>query len=209
MTFTVLALDASRTAIGIATASCSLALGAVVPAIDPRVGVVASQAWTNPELRGMLLRAAAAGGSPATAIAGISAWDDEPGLRQAALLAVDGRGAAHTGADTSAWAGHRVSDGIVVLGNLLAGSHVLDAMQDGFVEHHGADELAVALVRALRAGDVAGGDARGRQSAALLVAPIDGVVRYDLRVDDHVDPVAELARLVSLRAADAVSARTA
>ena len=206
MTYTVLALDRDRTAIGVATASCALAVGAVVPALDPRVGAVASQAWTNERLRGRVLAAVRGGDSPAAALSRLESWDDEVELRQVGVLAVDGRGAAFTGRATTAWRGHEVDDGVVVLGNILTGPEVLGAMRDhlrlgGPDAPAGASQLAAARVGALAAGEAAGGDARGRQSAAVLVGAVGAdVLEYDLRVDDAADPVGELGRLVHLRA---------
>lgn len=205
MTYTVLALDRDRTAIGVATASCALAVGAVVPGLDPRVGAVASQAWTNPLLRGRVLGAVRDGDSPTAAVDRLGSWDDEVELRQVGVLGVDGRGGAYTGRATTAWRGHEIDDGVVVLGNVLTGPEVLRAMRDtlrvqGSDAPAGASELALALVRALAAGEAAGGDSRGRQSAALLVGSVGAEVpEYDLRVDDAVDPVGELARLVEVR----------
>lgn len=206
MTYTVLALDRDRTAIGVATASCALAVGAVVPGLDPRAGAVASQAWTNERLRGRVLRAVRDGDSPSAALSRLESWDAEVELRQVGVLAIDGRGAAFTGRATTAWRGHEVDDGVVVLGNILTGPEVLGAMREalrveGADAPAGASGLALALVRALAAGEAAGGDSRGRQSAAVLVGPVGAdVPEYDLRVDDAADPVGELGRLVELRA---------
>ncbi|WP_147917204.1 DUF1028 domain-containing protein [Ruania zhangjianzhongii] len=206
MTYTVLALDRDRSAIGVATASCALAVGAVVPALDPRVGAVASQAWTNERLRGLVLGAVHDGDSPAAALDRLGSWDSEVELRQVGVLGVDGRGSAFTGRATTAWRGHEIDDGVVVLGNILTGPEVLGAMRAGLRLNNsaapvGVDELASALVGALAAGEAAGGDSRGRQSVALLVGAVGAeVLEYDLRVDDAVDPVGELARLVDVRA---------
>ncbi|MBZ2195536.1 DUF1028 domain-containing protein [Occultella gossypii] len=204
MTYTVIALDRDRTAIGVATASRSLAVGATVPALDPAVGAAASQAWTNPRLRALLLDAVRTGRSPEQAIAAVGDWDDEPELRQAAVLALDGRGAAHTGRATTAWRGHLLHDGVVALGNVLTGAEVLEAMLASFshpAEPDGVHSLAQAMLRSLVAGQDAGGDARGRQSAALIAAEVGAdAPTYDLRVDDDTDPLARLADLVRLRA---------
>ena len=203
MTYTVLALDTTRTAIGVATASCALAVGAAVPGLDPKVGAVASQAWTNELLRGRVLAAVRSGDSPAAALERLEEWDDEVELRQVGVLGIDGRGSAFTGRATTAWRGHEVDDGVVTLGNVLTGSEVLGAVREALVSSApaGVDALAAALVGALAAGEAAGGDSRGRQSAAVLVAEVGAeVLEYDLRVDDTADPVAELGRLVRLRA---------
>lgn len=203
MTFTLLARSGAL--IGGATASKSLAAGNAVLAIDPAVGVVASQAWTNRALRGRLLAELAAGSSAADAVARIDEWDERPELRQIAALPLSGPGAAHTGEDVSTWCGSRVMTDAVAAGNLLAGERVLSAMSETIEAAASAVDpaaLARTIVAAMRAGDDAGGDARGRQSAALLIAAAGGEVVVDLRVDDHADPLGELARLVDLRAAD-------
>ncbi|KTR97961.1 DUF1028 domain-containing protein [Microbacterium testaceum] len=201
MTFTVLARDTRRGLIGAATASRSLAVGASVIAVDPAVGVAASQAWTNRSLRGRLLTAMREGGTAVEAVASVPSWDDGHALRQVAALAWDAPGAAWSGESITAWAGQVTTTDAVFVGNLLTGPEVLEAMAEAWSRGSGeADaELADRLIEVLRAGERAGGDARGRQSSALVVAsPEDTVV--DLRVDDHDDPLAELTRLRALSA---------
>jgi len=199
MTFTVLARDPASDRIGAATASRSLAVGASVIAVDPSVGVVASQAWTNRALRPLLLASLATGADAVDAVARVPEWDEGAPLRQVAALGWTGPGAARSGADISAWAGARTGMDAVFLGNLLTGPEVLEAMAAEWQASTGED-LADRLLRVLAAGDAAGGDARGRQSAALLVASRTDTV-LDLRVDDHETPLAELARLRALAAA--------
>lgn len=220
MTFTVLARDSGH--LGAATASRSLAAGNAVIAIRPGLGAVASQAWTNPALRALVLDEMESGGGALRAISRIPDWDDDVQRRQVLALPVAGPPAAHSGTAISPWAGHAIEGDAVVAGNLLAGPAVVEAMLERARRRpaalrDSADAAAVFaryLVAILAAGEAAGGDVRGRQSAAVLVAPLDpsaGVV-VDLRVDDAPDPIAELARLVELRAADLrdeVSARTA
>lgn len=218
MTFTVLARDIPAGLIGVAVASKSLAAGNAVPALRPGVGAVASQAWTNRALRALLLDALASGETAEAAVARVPEWDAQASLRQVALLPASGAGAARTGDEVSAWAGHRVLADAIVVGNLLTGSDVLARMADRVKSPRPSDDAPAAafahhLVEVLRAGETAGGDARGRQSAAVLVGDLDagGDIRVDLRVDDHDDPLTELTRLVTLRAADLrerVSART-
>lgn len=221
MTFTVLARDPRSGLIGAATASKSLAAGNVVLAIRPQVGAVATQAWTNGALRPLLLDELGAGRTAAEAVARVPEWDAQPELRQVAALPVSGAPAAWTGAENTAWAGHAVAADAVVAGNLLTGQAVLDAMLAVTERMPAVDDTVIApalfarrLVTVLAAGEAEGGDARGRQSAAVLVAipGEDAAVRVDLRVDDHPDPLAELSRLIDLRAADlleGVSARKA
>jgi len=199
MTFTVLARDSERERIGAATASRSLAVGASVIAVDPAVGTAASQAWTNRGLRGMLLNELGGGASAEVAVQRVPDWDAGEALRQVAALPWGGSGAARSGAEITAWAGARIAPDAVFVGNLLAGAGVLDAMAIAWADTAGAD-LADRLLAVLTAGEEAGGDARGRQSAALLVASRTETV-LDLRVDDHADPVTELARLRRLASA--------
>lgn len=201
MTFTVLGRDRLHGRIGAATASRSLAVGASVLAVAPSVGVVASQAWTNRALRSLLLDEMRAGTSAADAVARVPAWDDGSRLRQVAVLGWAGTGAARSGADITAWAGQRVKSDAVFVGNLLVGGEVLEAMAATWAATTGAD-LADRLLATLAAGDKAGGDARGRQSAALRVASRADTL-LDLRVDDHVEPIPELTRLRRLAGQDA------
>jgi uncharacterized Ntn-hydrolase superfamily protein len=221
MTFTVLARDVRSGLIGAATASRSLAVGNAVLGIRAGVGAVASQAWTNRSLRGRLLGELAAGVSASDAVASVPHWDDRAELRQVAALPVAGPGAARSGRDITDWAGDLVRGDVVAAGNLLTGADVLDAVVGSIqgmppIDPDRPDAAALfaqALVTALLAGERRGGDARGRQSAAVLVASVlpGGDARVDLRVDDHVDPLAELARLVALRGldlAERVSVRT-
>lgn len=221
MTYTVLARDRRAGLIGAATASKSLAVGNAVLALRPGVGVVASQAWTNRALRGRLLDALEAGASAADAVASVPDWDDRSDLRQVALLPVDGPGAAFSGRGTTVWSGDLVELDVIVAGNVLTGGDVLAAMMAVMqsrspIEVDSPDASArfgALLAASLRAGQERGGDARGRQSAAVIVATTghDADVRVDLRVDDHADPLAELDRLIDLRGddlRDRVSART-
>lgn len=211
MTFTVLARHPQSGLLGAATASRSLAVGNAVPAVRAGVGAVASQAWTNRALRGLLLDATDAGSGAAAAVGRIAEWDAGAPLRQALLLPARGAGAAHTGAETTPWTGHLVLEDAIVAGNLLAGPEVLDAMRDALAPLRGFDadspdaaaRFAAVLVAVLAAGEAAGGDVRGRQSAAVVVAgAAEADPTVDLRVDDHTEPLAALARLVELRAAD-------
>ncbi|WZH36816.1 MAG: DUF1028 domain-containing protein [Microbacterium enclense] len=197
MTFTVLARDARHGLIGAATASRSLAVGASVIAVDPAAGVVASQAWTNRSLRGRLLTAMREGRSAAHAVASVPSWDEGHALRQVAALAWTSPGAARSGDAITPWAGDSTTTDAVFAGNLLTGPEVLEAMSDAWVRSEG--DLADRLIEVLRAGEAAGGDARGRQSCALLIASAEDTV-LDLRVDDHDDPIAELRRLRRLSA---------
>jgi Uncharacterized conserved protein len=215
MTFTLLAADPARGLLGVVTASRSLAVGASVPAIVPGVGAAASQSWTNPRLRGLLLRELEAGRSPDEAIAGLPAWDEELPLRQVAVLDAAGRSASFTGADCSGWAGEHIGQHAVAIGNLLTGPEVLDAMIAALTApvadaHDPAIAFARRMLAALDAGERAGGDRRGRQSAALQVAvatDADDVrpprLAVDLRSDHDDRPIARLGELLDVREREA------
>ncbi|WP_420111279.1 DUF1028 domain-containing protein [Pseudactinotalea sp.] len=212
MTFTLLAADTRSGMLAAATASRSLAVGNAVIAIDPAAGAVASQAWTNRSLRARMLTALADGLHPAEVMAAVPTWDEEPERRQVAALLPSGEADSRTGTATSPWAGAVVRRGLVALGNLLTGPEVLAAMVEAYEAEaeHTAGASAAAGVQARRvliamqAGEAAGGDRRGRQSAAVMVARVREHRQHppdldlDLRVDNAEDPLAELARLVEL-----------
>ena len=144
------------------------------------------------------------GATPHDALHAVLAADDGRETRQLGIVAADGRSAAHTGASCLAWAGHRAGPGYAVQGNILAGEAVVTEMERAYLETAGT--LAERLVAALEAGQAAGGDARGQQSAAVVVERVgaaaesrEGVDRVcDLRVDDHPEPIAELRRLLGI-----------
>lgn len=220
MTFTLLTTYPDQGLLGIATASRSLALGRTVPAIDPTVGAVASQAWGNRELRHHMLTALREGDSPQQAIGRIPSLDGQHAYRQVAVVDRAGRIAAYTGESTSDWAGHLIRDHYVALGNVLTGPEVLEAMS-AVCEHDAAPaerldsplDLARLMVKALAAGEAAGGDSRGRESAALMVAQVSDLwisppeLAVDLRVDHHSDPVQELGTLLERQIVESLSAQ--
>ena len=209
MTFTIAVVDPARGVLGAASASRSLAVGPAVLSVDPVRGVAISQAWTNQHLKGKLFRAQNGDASPQEALADALAADPRPELRQCGLVTIGGRIAGHTGLGTTGWAGHRMSApsggssmAVLALGNCLTGSAVLDAMISRIRPAETGEELARVLVDALVAGDAEGGDARGRQSAAVQTGRIDTgatwpfVMDADLRIDDSVQAPRELSALV-------------
>jgi uncharacterized Ntn-hydrolase superfamily protein len=201
-TFSIVAHDPRNGDLGVAVASKFLAVGSVVPWAQAGAGAVATQALANIGYGPRGLALLAAGRTAAETLAALLADDPQREHRQVGV--VDGRGgaAAHTGSACFPWAGHRVGAGYAAQGNILAGEAVVAAIAAAFERAEG--ELAERLLAALQAGDDAGGDRRGRQSAALYVARAGGsyggvLDRYiDLRVDDHPDPMPELARLLRL-----------
>jgi uncharacterized Ntn-hydrolase superfamily protein len=204
VTFSVLARDPGTGELGIAVSSCILAVGHVVPSARPGVGVVAVQARSRRGLRGSLLAGLAGGTAPAELVrrAAHAAEDTD---RQIAVLDATGAVAADTGPGSFPVSGHLVGEGFSVQGNMLGAEEVLPAMVQAFTGTRG--DLSDRLLVTLAAGQDAGGDLRGRQSAALLVVSgtpatdEDDGVRMDLRVDDSGDPVAQLRMLRNLQRA--------
>lgn len=201
-TFSLVARDQETGDLGVVVASKFLAVGAYVPTAVAGVGAVASQSYVNltygPHALEMLRR----GASPADCVAEFRATDPQVETRQLGIVAADGRSVTFTGADCHAWAGGVAGEGFAAQGNILTGPDVVDALVEGLRR---ADlPFPERLVAALVAADAAGGDSRGRQSAALLVVgEAKGYAGMndrwiDLRVDDHPDPVPELARLLRL-----------
>ena len=200
-TFSIVAYDATEQAWGVAVASKFLAAGALVSWAQAGAGAVATQSFARVSFGPNGLALLAQGKSAPEVLAALLADDPRAQQRQVGIVDAQGRSAAHTGKECHDWAGHRSGEGFSVQGNMLAGSSVLDAMIDGYKAAHG--ELADRLVAALAAGDAAGGDKRGRQAAAVLVARPNGgyggdTDRYlDLRVDDDEQPIKKLKQLVS------------
>jgi uncharacterized Ntn-hydrolase superfamily protein len=186
----------------VAVASKFLAVGSVVPWAQAEVGAIATQAWGNPTYGPKALELLASGVSVEKAVETLTSDDEGRARRQVGLVDAWGKSAAFTGGETSVYAGHLTGEGFTVQGNLLAGPEVLRAMADSFRVTQGT--LGERLLAALSAGQMAGGDRRGQQSAALLVVRRGGGYggfndRYiDLRVDDHYEPIKELARLFAL-----------
>lgn len=201
MTFSIVARCPRTGQLGVAVASASLACGAFAPSVQANTGAIASQAFGNPFFGIDGLRLLADGLTPDQVVAELAAADPGRDLRQ--LLVVDAREgvAAFTGRECIPWAGHQTGAGYVAGGNTLAGSQVVSAMAAAFEEAE-HEELGERLVRTPEAGEAAGGDRRGRQSAALLVAYDQDYRYYDLRVDHHPTPVTELRLIFELRTAD-------
>jgi uncharacterized Ntn-hydrolase superfamily protein len=194
MTWSIIARDKATGAFGIAVATKFFAVGARVPFIAAGVGAVATQALINPFYgsKGLQLLHA---GMTADVIAKALVADD-PGRdhRQMHVMDASGLSAAHTGAACIDWNGHLAGDTFSIAGNMLAGAQVLDATVATYVAGESMP-FARRLIAAMRAGEAAGGDKRGKQSAALLIYGEDEWSDLDLRVDDHPEPLAELERL--------------
>ena len=193
MTWSILVRDPATGALGAAVATRFFAVGALCIHVEGRVAALATQALVNPmyAVRGMpMLRE---GQAPEAVAAALLAGDAGRGTRQLHILDASGRIAQHTGGDCIAWCGHVRGADVSVAGNMLAGAAVIERTLDAFAAASGS--LPERLLAALEAGEAAGGDARGKQSAALKVATHDPYPDLDIRADDHPDPIAELRRL--------------
>jgi uncharacterized Ntn-hydrolase superfamily protein len=203
MTFSVVGRSQDGASVGVAVASKFLAVGAAVPAVEAEVGAVATQSYANLAYRPDGLAMLRSGRSAQDTLDALVAADDGRAQRQAGVVDGHGGAATYTGDACHPWAGGRTGDGYAIQGNILVGPEVVEAMEAAWREASGAP-LPERLLATLAAGDDAGGDRRGRQSAALLVGRRAGGyggesdVEVDLRVDDHERPVAELRRLLDL-----------
>jgi len=205
MTYSIVAVDRDRGDIGVAVASKFIAAGSIVPWVKVGVGAVATQSWANVKFGPLILYLLENRYNPRKAVEVVLASDEKKEYRQIGVVDVKGEAYAYTGGKCIPYAGHIVGDGYAVQGNILVGEEVLEAMAKAFETTKG--ELVDKLLAALKAGDQAGGDKRGKQSAAIIVVRpcggyggcLEGVDKYvDLRVDDHPDPVNELIRLFKI-----------
>ena len=201
-TFSLVAFDPANGDLGIAVASKFLAVGSVVPWAQAGVGAIATQSWANTRYVPLALEMLKQGLTPEQVGAALSTSDEHAAQRQFGIVDAHGRGFTFTGAQCFSWAGGIVGNNFAAQGNILAGAQVVDALAATFDNSRGA--LAERLLNALAAGQRAGGDKRGQESAALLVVRARGGYggfndRYiDLRVDDHATPIDELKRLLEL-----------
>ncbi len=201
-TFSIVAHDPGRGEWGVAVQSKFLSVGSVVPWAEAGTGAVATQAWANVGFGPGGLALLREGASAPEVVDRLVASDPRRDHRQVAVVDARGGSAAWTGRLCFRWAGHRTGPGYACAGNILTGEEVVAAMERAFLDSSGP--LAERLVGALRAGQEAGGDSRGQQSAALLVVRAGGGYggytdrAVDLRVDDHPAPIAELERLLRL-----------
>ncbi|MFQ5986853.1 MAG: DUF1028 domain-containing protein [Thermoplasmata archaeon] len=201
-TFSIVARDSETGDLGVATQSKFIAVGAVVPWARAEVGAVATQAQANISFGPEGLERMANGEAPAAILARLTQEDPQAPVRQVGMVDAHGHAAAFTGEECLEWAGHVVGQGFCALGNILASEAVV---QDMAAAYEGMEaDLPERLLAALEAGQGAGGDRRGQQSAALLVVRKGGSYggftdRYiDLRVDDHPAPIAELGRVFQI-----------
>jgi len=200
VTFSIVARCPKSSALGVAVATAVPAVGSVVPHVEAGVGAVATQAQTNVFYGIEGLKLLKAGLSPQAALETMLQRDPDREKRQVIIIDAQGRTAAFTSRENVEWKGHIVGKNCAAAGNMLVGSRVIKAMVETFEAKRG--ELAERLLKALEAGQEAGGDKRGPMSAALLVAGEQYVSAtrplLDLRVDAHQDPVIELRRVYTV-----------
>jgi uncharacterized Ntn-hydrolase superfamily protein len=208
VTYSIVAFEPATGAFGAAVQSHWFSVGPVVPWVRPGVGAVCTQSIAQPAYGPALLDRLAAGSAPQDALEQLLAEDAHAALRQVAVVGPGGAAATHTGAGCIAFAGHAIGPGFSVQANMMARATVWPAMAEAYASADPALTLARRMLAALEAAEAAGGDIRGRQSAALVVAPATGEpwrTVADLRVEDHPQPLGELARLLALHDAYALA----
>src|SRR5436305_8193332 len=204
-TYSIAACDLDASQWGVATQSKFLAVGSVVPWAEPQVGAIATQAYANPRYGPQGLRLLREGLAAEEVVERLTSGDEGRDHRQLGVVDREGRGASFTGAECLEWAGGRTGPCYAAQGNILVSAEAVDAIAESFESSPGP--LAERLLDCLDAGQAAGGDRRGQQSAALLVVERDGGYGglsdevVDLRVDEHPRPLEELRRIYGMHQA--------
>ena len=197
MTWSILARDPASGELGVAVATRFFAVGALCPRVEGGVAALATQALVNPMLGILGMERLRGGESPRAVLAALLDADAGRASRQFHILGTGGEIAQHTGAGCVAWCGAVSAENLSVAGNMLAGPAVVAATRDAWLALPHLP-MAERLIAAMEAGEAAGGDARGKQAAALMIASRDPYTDLDLRVDDHADPLSELRRLLAV-----------
>jgi len=194
MTFSIVAHCPRTGQLGVAVSTAVPAVGSMCPYVKPGVGAVSTQSWVNPYLAIEALQRMERGEPGPAALRAVLAGDEGRDVRQLGLVDAQGRAASWSGELCTDWFGHLVDDHFAVQGNMLVGEATVSSMAAAYRAAASRD-LAERLLLALEAGQAAGGDKRGRQSASLTVYGEEDYALLDLRVDEHADPVAELRRI--------------
>ena len=197
MTWSIVVYDPDSNAFAVAVATKAFAVGASCPFVRSGVGAVSTQSMTNRYLGPAVLDGMARGLTPAAAIEGALAGDDGKGLRQVHAVDRYGRTAAWTGHHCVMWCGSLSAENISVAGNMLAGEPTIAETLAAWKANDHVS-LTERMMLAMEAGETAGGDRRGRQSAAMLMTTTEDFPDLNLRVDDHGEPLVELRRLLGL-----------
>src|SRR6202012_4424569 len=204
MTWSIVTHDPATGAFAVAVATKAFAVGASCPFVRSGVGAVSTPSMTNRYLGPAILDAMARGLDPKAAIEGALAGDTGRGIRQVHAVDRHGRTAAWTGENCVEWCGSVSSGGISVAGNMLANGQVVEATLAAWKAQPG-EPMPDRLMLAMEAGEAAGGDRRGRQSAAMVMTTTEDFPDLNLRVDDHAAPLEELRRLLDLWKSGGVS----
>ena len=194
MTWSIVARDDGGAAFGVAIATKFFAVGALCPHARSRVGALSTQALVNPLYGPKGVELLELGVAPDEVVKSLTGPDAGRDHRQVHLIDARGRMAAQTGAACIPWCGHVAGEGFSVAGNMLAGPRVVEDTAAAYAAARDTP-FAERLIRALEAGEAAGGDKRGKQAAALLIYTTEDYPFLDLRVDDHAEPLVELRRL--------------
>jgi len=194
MTFSIVARCPRTGQLGVAVSTAVPAVGSMCPYVRPGIGAVSTQSWVNPYLAIEALRLMERGEPGPAALDAVLAGDEARDVRQIGVVDGRGRAASWSGRQCTDWFGHLVDDQVAVQGNMLVGEATVSSMAAAFRAAASLD-LAERLLLAMEAGQAAGGDKRGRQSASLCVYGEEDYALLDLRVDEHPDPVAELRRI--------------
>jgi uncharacterized Ntn-hydrolase superfamily protein len=197
MTWSIVAHDPATGAFAVAVATKAFAVGASCPFVRSGVGAVSTQSFTNRYLGPAILDAMARGLAPDAAIESALAGDEGRGIRQVHAVDRHGRTAAWTGQNCVEWCGSVAGPGISVAGNMLAGEPTIGATLEAW-QANGARLMPERLMASMEGGEAAGGDRRGRQSAAMVLTTTEDFPDLNLRVDDHVAPLEELRRLLGI-----------
>jgi len=196
-TFSVSARCPRTGMLGVAVSTAVPAVGGICSFIRPGIGAIATQSWVNPYLGIDGLKLLESGMSAQEALDKLIAEDPGRADRQLGIVDAQGRSAAHTGESCVGWAGHIAESGFSVQGNMLVGAATIEKMAEAARKGEALD-LPERLMAVLEAGQAAGGDKRGKQSAALKVFNVEEFPWFDIRVDEHRNPVAELRRIFEI-----------
>jgi uncharacterized Ntn-hydrolase superfamily protein len=193
MTWSIIARDAASGAFGVAIATRFFAVGALCPHAESGVGALSTQALVNPHYGAQGLKLLREGMPADAVVRRLIAPDEGREQRQLHVIDAAGRIGQHTGKSCIDWCGALAGEGFSVAGNMLAGARVIEDTARAYQKSKGS--FAERLIAALEAGEAAGGDKRGKQSAALLIHSTEAYPELSLRVDDHTEPLVELKRL--------------
>ena len=197
MTWSIIAKDHETGLFGIAVATCDLAVGSICPWAETRVGALSSQALPNPTWRQLGMHLLRQGIAPNDVRDMLVRSDEGSDHRQLHMIDNEGRIAGYTGSRCLGWCGHAAGELASVAGNMLAGAAVVEDTLAAYLKNR-STPFVERLFEAMNAGEAAGGDKRGRQSAAMLIQGPEAFPRLDIRVDDHREPLGELRRLYEI-----------